>query len=99
MLTPYHFTTLAESEALARRAARFSKPGLGGGGADPNSMGASEWFDPDEQDMLAGAMGPKKRLRGKGGLGYGGVEAMEIDPVSIVFTLGVSTTADEAERY
>jgi hypothetical protein len=62
-------------------------------------MGASEWFDPDEQDMLAGAMGPKKRLRGKGGLGYGGVEAMEIDPVSIVFTLGTWTAAKEAERH
>lgn len=46
-------------------------------------MGTSDWFDADNTGMTNGGS-TKKRLKGRSGLGYSGVEAMEIDPVSRV---------------
>nr|XP_019013182.1 nuclear protein [Kwoniella pini CBS 10737]OCF51963.1 nuclear protein [Kwoniella pini CBS 10737] len=80
--TPYHFTTSAEEqEALARRAARFQKPA-----ASSSSMGGGvdRWFVDEEGSvnglgMVPGQVG-KRKMRGKGGLGYSGEEVMEVDP-------------------
>lgn len=81
MPTPYHYTTPEQSEALARRAARFQRPDSS---SHNGTMGSSEWFDQDA--TLVGNVGgtAKKRLKGKSGLGYSGAEAMEIDPVRIL---------------
>ncbi|WWC88241.1 uncharacterized protein L201_003147 [Kwoniella dendrophila CBS 6074] len=81
--TPYHFTSSTEEqEALARRAARFQKP------AETSSIagGVDRWFGGGDSDeslngigMVPGQVG-KRKMRGKGGLGYSGEEVMEVDP-------------------
>lgn len=88
--TPYHFASTEESEALARRAARFSKAGTASASSSVGpvaNLGVSDWFDGGESGgvgLVPGAgVGGKKRLRGKGGLGYGGEEVMEVDPVRL----------------
>jgi len=89
--SPYHFATPEESEALARRAARFRKPSTTSSVAQP--MGVGGWFaDEDDEggpafNMSADAgMVPdkvgRKKIKGKGGLGYSGEEVIEVDPVS-----------------
>ncbi|KAK8864127.1 hypothetical protein IAR55_001373 [Kwoniella newhampshirensis] len=87
--TPYHFTSSAdEAEALARRAARFQKPSAQ---SDPSSASASvggvgRWFGDEDGEngghglgMVPGQVG-KRKMRGKGGLGYSADEIMEVDP-------------------
>ena len=89
--SPYHFASnTAEVEALARRAARFQKPAASGPSND-QPRGVGGWFARDEDDdgafvmtmdMIPGQVG-RKKMKGKGGLGYSGVEVMEVDPVSL----------------
>ncbi|WRT66763.1 uncharacterized protein IL334_003726 [Kwoniella shivajii] len=84
--TPYHFISSAEEqEALAKRAARFQKPSTS---ATSSSMagGVGRWFDGGDEEgslnasgLVPGQVG-KRKMRGKGGLGYSGDEVMEVDP-------------------
>ena len=88
--SPYHFASAEETEALARRAARFQKTSkLSSTATAPFGVGG--WFADDDEDdapvypmsagMMPGQVG-RKKLKGKGGLGYSGDEVMEVDPVS-----------------
>ncbi|WVQ96570.1 hypothetical protein IAU59_003675 [Kwoniella sp. CBS 9459] len=88
--TPYHFTSTEEAEALARRAARFQKPAPSNDPAPSAGGGIGRWFGGDSADdsssgygdglgMVPGQVG-KRKMRGKGGLGYSGEEVMEVDP-------------------
>ncbi|EIW67776.1 hypothetical protein TREMEDRAFT_33569 [Tremella mesenterica DSM 1558] len=85
----YHFPTPEETEALARRAARFNKPQTQSN-SEPSTNGfgnVDRWFgDEGDNDLdsvgtapMGGLIG-RKRLKGKGGLGYSGDEVMEVDP-------------------
>jgi len=86
--TPYYFVSAEETEALARRAARFQEPSTALSGPAP-PIGVGGWFaDDDERPMDAagsevapGQVG-RKKMKGKGGLGYSGEEVIEVDPVS-----------------
>ena len=80
--TPYYFESAADTEALARRAARFQA-------AAPtqntqNGIGVSGWFGDDGDSnglgMVPGQVN-KGKMRGKGAFGYGAAEVMEVDPV------------------
>ena len=84
--TPYYFESAADTEALARRAARFQA-------AAPtqntqNGIGVSGWFGDDGDSnglgMVPGQVN-KGKMRGKGAFGYGAAEVMEVDPVSPLF--------------
>nr|XP_018261936.1 nuclear protein [Kwoniella dejecticola CBS 10117]OBR84094.1 nuclear protein [Kwoniella dejecticola CBS 10117] len=83
--TPYHFTSSAEEqEALARRAARFQKPAASSSSSSAMGGGVDRWFVDEEGSvnglgMVPGQVG-KRKMRGKGGLGYSGDEVMEVDP-------------------
>ncbi|WVR06688.1 hypothetical protein IAU60_003720 [Kwoniella sp. DSM 27419] len=81
--TPYHFTnSAAEAEALARRAARFQKPAAAPVVENGAGGGINKWFDADGDSgmgLVAGGVG-KRKMRGKGGLGYSGEDVMEVDP-------------------
>jgi len=83
--TPYYFVSdLEQDAALARRAARFSVNNDSTGPcAAP--VGVSGWFG-GEDDAMDGGNVPgqvgKRKMKGKGGLGYGGAEVIEVDPVS-----------------
>jgi hypothetical protein len=84
--TPVYFQSEAETEALARRAARFQPLSSTGGPSTNGSGGVGRWFgDGDEPGsglgMVPGAVG-RKKMKGKGGLGYSGEVVMEVDPVS-----------------
>jgi len=80
--TPYYFESAADTEALARRAARFQA-------AAPtqntqNGIGVSGWFgdggDSNGLGIVPGQVN-KGKMRGKGAFGYGAAEVMEVDPV------------------
>jgi hypothetical protein len=78
---PYYFESAADTEALARRAARFQA-------AAPtqntqNGIGMDGWFGDDTGDGLGMVPGQvnKGKMRGKA-FGYGAAEVMEVDPVS-----------------
>ena len=78
--TPYYFESAADTEALARRAARFQA-------AAPtqniqNGIGLGGWFGDDGDNMgpVPGQVN-KGKMRGKGAFGYGAAEVMEVDPV------------------
>jgi hypothetical protein len=80
--TPYYFESAADTEALARRAARFQA-------AAPtqntqNGIGIGGWFGDDAGEGLGMVPGQvnKGKMRGKGAFGYGAAEVMEVDPVS-----------------
>lgn len=81
----------AEAEALAKRAARFSKSTDSGPVASAQPTGVNGWFGGNGVvtdgsgvgDMIPGQLG-RKKMKGKAGLGYNGVEVMEVDPVSAV---------------
>ena len=88
--SPYHYASAEDTEALARRAARFQKSSkLSTTAAAPFGVGG--WFADDDEDngpvhaksadIMPGQVG-RKKLKGKGGLGYSGEEVMEVDPVS-----------------
>ncbi|OCF44339.1 nuclear protein [Kwoniella heveanensis CBS 569] len=88
--SPYHFTSTEEAEALARRAARFQKPAPSNETSSNVGGGVGRWFGGDSADdsgsgygdglgMVPGQVG-KRKMRGKGGLGYSGEEVMEVDP-------------------
>ncbi|AAW47009.1 hypothetical protein CNBN0160 [Cryptococcus deneoformans B-3501A] len=84
--SPYLFSGSAEEEeAKARRAARFQKPA-----ATPSSNhaaasgGIGTWFVDDAigsggLGMVPGQVG-KRKIMGKGNLGYGGAVVQEVDP-------------------
>ena len=80
--TPYYFESAADTEALARRAARFQA-------AAPtqntqNGIGVSGWFGDDGDSNGLGIVPGqvnKGKMRGKGAFGYGAAEIMEVDPV------------------
>lgn len=83
--TPYYFESAADTEALARRAARFQS-------AAPtqntqNGMGVGGWFEDDGASGSGLGMVPgqvnKGKIRGKGAFGYNGADVMEVDPVSV----------------
>ncbi|KAK4687868.1 SAC3 family protein LENG8/THP3, partial [Tremellales sp. Uapishka_1] len=93
--TPYHFVSDTEqAAALARRAARFQQPSAVA--SSSNSVGGVDrWFADDGEEGAGGSLGARlggfeggmvpaqvgrKRMKGKGGLGYGGEEVMEVDP-------------------
>ena len=82
--------TAEESQAFARRAARFQKrPALSEG--SPAPVGVGEWFaNEDEDGSVQNGLGVvpvpvsvgRKKMKGKGGLGYTADEVIEVDPVS-----------------
>jgi len=82
--TPYYFESAADTEALARRAARFQA-------ATPTqntqNIGLGGWFGDDGDNMgpVPGQVN-KGKMRGKGAFGYGAAEVMEVDPVSPLTT-------------
>lgn len=86
--SPYLFSGSAEEEeAKARRAARFQKPAatLSSNHAAA-SGGIGMWFVDDAGGsgglgMVPGQVG-KRKIMGKGNLGYGGAVVQEVDPVS-----------------
>lgn len=91
MAVPSQFVSAEESDALARRAARFQQSGSA---QNNGTIGGSSYFDPNDSGMSGGvAVGGKKRLRGKAGLGYGGVETPEVDPVRHLVTALISLVA------
>ncbi|WWD18849.1 hypothetical protein CI109_103304 [Kwoniella shandongensis] len=87
--SPYHFSQSAEeAEALARRAARFQKPTTTAESSSASVGGVGRWFGAEDENggsgshglgMVPGQVG-KRKMRGKGGLGYSGDEIMEVDP-------------------
>lgn len=86
----YTFETPEEAAAKARRAARFqnSTPPINGGNG-PVATGLDPIFPESGlqsriSGLIPGQVG-RKKLKGKGGLGYGGAEVMEVDPVSDTF--------------
>ncbi|KAL7420075.1 hypothetical protein Q5752_005040 [Cryptotrichosporon argae] len=91
--TSYQFVSAEEEEAKARRAARFQAPPSNGGQAAP---AAAPWFEDNSTASGGGSLGARlglgggsvivpgqagrKKLKGKGGLGYSGEDVMEVDP-------------------
>lgn len=96
--TPYHFTSNDDSDALARRAARFQQSAptqntqsgisLGGWFADDGASGSGGGLG-----MVPGQVG-RGKMKGKGVFGYGADEVMEVDPVSF---LALHTTREPAD--
>lgn len=86
--SPYLFSGSAEEEeAKARRAARFQKPAAtSSSNHAAASGGIGMWFVDDAGGsgglgMVPGQVG-KRKIMGKGNLGYGGAVVQEVDPVS-----------------
>lgn len=84
--SPYLFSGSAEEEeAKARRAARFQKPAAtSSSNHAAASGGIGTWFDDARGSgglgMVPGQVG-KRKIMGKGNLGYGGAVVQEVDPV------------------
>lgn len=88
--TPYHFTGTDDTDALARRAARFQQSGPAQN--TQSGMGLGAWFDENGASgsgsgsglgMVPGQVG-RGKMKGKGVFGYGSDEVVEVDPVSLV---------------
>lgn len=82
--TPYYFESAADTEALARRAARFQAAAPT---QNTQNIGLGGWFGDDAGEGLGMVPGQvnKGKMRGKGAFGYGAaevMEVMEVDPVS-----------------
>lgn len=84
--SPYLFSgSVEEEEAKARRAARFQKPAAtSSSNHAAASGGIGTWFDDARGSgglgMVPGQVG-KRKIMGKGNLGYGGAVVQEVDPV------------------
>lgn len=95
----YTIDTPEELAAKARRAARFqtnTPPVNGGGGPVAVGLDDDDLFpDAGLQNRISGLVPGqvgRKKLKGKGGLGYGGAEAAEADPVGVVPLLSDTRT-------
>ncbi|KAK1925948.1 SAC3/GANP/Nin1/mts3/eIF-3 p25 family-domain-containing protein [Papiliotrema laurentii] len=85
--SPYHFASNSvDAEALARRAARFSKPSASTSSQVAQPTGVNGWFGGDDEDEggsgfshIPSQVGVKK-MKGIGGLGYSGAMPLEVDP-------------------
>ena len=103
--SPYHFTSNSvDAEALARRAARFSKPSASTSSQVAQPTGVNGWFGGDDEDEggsgfshIPSQVGVKK-MKGIGGLGYSGAMPLEVDPVSCRASFETST-ALRTERH
>lgn len=84
--TPYHFTGNDDSEALARRAARF-QPAVPTQNTQ-SGMGMSAWFGDSNGASGSGSSGlgmvpgqvGRGKMKGKGVFRYGSEEVVEVDP-------------------
>lgn len=78
----YEFSSVDDSEALARRQARFNQaPSAAHSGPVAQPVGVSGWFDTDTSGGFS--QGGKKRLRGMGSSVFIDAQVMEEDPVSL----------------
>ncbi|ORX37015.1 SAC3/GANP/Nin1/mts3/eIF-3 p25 family-domain-containing protein [Kockovaella imperatae] len=85
--SPYQFPSAADAQALAKRAARFQQAPASSSSGPHATGGLNHWFGDEEEDGAETiSFGShqvqvgRKKMKGKGGLGYAATEVMEVDP-------------------